>query len=399
MAVVDDLSHRRRQKTRDHAGRRALARTGLAYDRDGPALMDVKGYVEEHRDLAVGGINRLHLEDRRFVLGACPLIPFVGSDGERSAVYFSCGWASIDRVLPSFDQVAVAEHHDPVRHLGDNGKIVGDVDGRGVELIHNVPDRRQDFDLGGHVEGCRRLVEDDEIGPAGHGHGGHRALKLPAGDLVRIPEADRVRVRKLEALEQIHRVAFRIRAGNDTMLNRCLAVLVDQAVSRIEGRRRRLGDIRNPVAAERPPGLCASASKLHPVEHDLTTADAAAVSRIAHGGETDRRLARAGLANQAEDLTAPQGHIDPVHDLVPGFVDTAFDLEAGHLQKDVALLAGAGGAHSFNPLETCKNQSTTKLTATVSSAIAAAGISGVMSPKVIKVALSRTMEPQSAVGG
>ena len=36
------------------------------------------------------------------------------------------------------DQLAVAQHHDPVGHLRDHGEVVGDVDGRGVELRDDV---------------------------------------------------------------------------------------------------------------------------------------------------------------------------------------------------------------------------------------------------------------------
>jgi S-formylglutathione hydrolase FrmB len=67
---------------------------------------------------------------------------------------------------------------------------VGDVERGGVELLDDVADRRQHLDLGGHVERGGRLVEDDQVGPAGHGHRGHGALQLAARHLVRIAEAD-----------------------------------------------------------------------------------------------------------------------------------------------------------------------------------------------------------------
>ena len=79
-----------------------------------------------------------------------------------------------------------------MRHLGDHGEIVGDVDRRRVELLDDVAHGGQHLDLGGDVERRRRLVEDDEIGPAGHRHGGHGALQLAARDLVGIALADRV---------------------------------------------------------------------------------------------------------------------------------------------------------------------------------------------------------------
>ena len=100
-----------------------------------------------------------------------------------------------------------------------------------------------------------------------------------------------------------------------------------------------------------------------------------------------------------------QGQIDTFDDRHPLFSGEAFDLEVTDLEKDVFLQSRCdcrGICHSycsFRPEDRNSIQSTTKLTATVSSAIAAAGMSGVMSPKEISVAFSRTIEPQSAVGG
>ena len=54
---------------------------------------------------------------------------------------------------------------------------------------------------------------------------------------------------------------------------------------------------------------------------------------------------------------------------------------------------------SLSPLATCRNQSTMKLTPTVKKAMAPAGHSGVKIPNVIAPEFSRTIPPQSAVGG
>ena len=107
------------------------------------------------------------------------------------------------------DQLAVAQHHDAVGHLGHHREIVGDVDRRGVELVDDVADGGQHLDLGGDVERGGRLVEDDEVGPAGHGHGGHGALQLAARDLVGIALADRVGIGQLQPAVEIDGVLLR----------------------------------------------------------------------------------------------------------------------------------------------------------------------------------------------
>ena len=152
------------------------------------------------------------------------------------------------------------------------------------------------------------------------------------------------------------------------------------------------------------PRLLADAQEIDAVEHDGAAADAAAGPGEAHGGDADGRLAGARFADQPQHLAAAQRNVDAVDDTMPLIVGLALELEPAHFEQYVAL--GAAGlaifaisAHSRNPLVMCRNQSTTKLTPTVNSAIAAAGSNGVMSPKVIRVALSRTILPQSASGG
>ena len=79
-----------------------------------------------------------------------------------------------------FNLVAAKQHLHPVGHLCHHGKVVGDIDRRGLELFDNLADRNKHLDLGRHIECRRRLVENDQVGAAGHGHGGHGALQLAA---------------------------------------------------------------------------------------------------------------------------------------------------------------------------------------------------------------------------
>ena len=49
---------------------------------------------------------------------------------------------------PQLHHLAVAQHHDAVRHLCHDGKVVGDVDRRGMKFLNDRTDRREHFDLG-----------------------------------------------------------------------------------------------------------------------------------------------------------------------------------------------------------------------------------------------------------
>ena len=126
---------------------------------------------------------------------------------------------------------------------------MGDVDRGGIELINDVTDRRQHLDLGGDVERGGRLVKDDEVGPAGHGHGGHCALQLPARYLVRITKADLVGIGKTQTRVQLHRVLLTLQALLYPVVNRGLGVLVNQLVGGIKGGGGRLCYVGNTRAA------------------------------------------------------------------------------------------------------------------------------------------------------
>ena len=130
-----------------------------------------------------------------------------------------------------FDHLAVAQHHDVVGDLRDDGEVVGDVERRGAGLVDGALDRREHVDLGGHVERGRRLVEDDEVGLRAERHRRHRALQLAARDLVRIAVAERVRDGKAEHAEELARAQLRVAARHQAMFDRGLHHLVADAVA------------------------------------------------------------------------------------------------------------------------------------------------------------------------
>ena len=191
LAVEEDLALHRRQQPGDDPRQRRLARAGFAHHRDRAAARHRHRHVVQHpHGVAIGGGHILDLQDR--LAGRLLLLAELAHRPQRLGVVLArAGQHLAGRRF--LDRLAVAQHHDAVGHLRHHREVVGDVDGGGVELLDDVADRRQHLDLGGDVERRRRLVEDDEVGPAGHGHGGHGPLQLAARDLVRIAEADLVR--------------------------------------------------------------------------------------------------------------------------------------------------------------------------------------------------------------
>ena len=246
------------------------------------------------------------------------------------------------------NQVPPAQHHDAVGHLRHHRQIVGDVDGGGVELPHDVLDRGQDLDLSRHVERRSRFVEHDQIGPAGHRHGRHGALQLAARYLVGIAVADRVGVRQLQFAEQDLGVGFGLGLPLNAMLDRGFRELIDQPMSRIEGGGGALGHVGYAHAAQLALGVLAGGHQVDAVELNLASRNAAAGAGIAHGGEADGRLAGARFADEAEYFATAQIEIDAVDDFLPLLVGLALDAQAAHGENDVVAGTSAHRAiHLF----------------------------------------------------
>src|SRR5690606_14114633 len=144
-----------------------------------------------------------------------------------------------------------------------------------------VLDRRKNVDLGGDVERRGRLVENDEVGPGAERHGRHDALQLPAGYLMRIAVADVFRIGQAELAKQVDGALLRLLAAGDAMFERGLDHLLHELAGRIEGRRRRLGDIADLLAAY-PAQASRVAENVAAVEDHLAPGDAYAAAPVAH---------------------------------------------------------------------------------------------------------------------
>jgi hypothetical protein len=64
------------------------------------------------------------------------------------------------------------------RQFADHGQVVADVDGSNPVALAQTPHSVKDVTLGGHVKAGGGLVQHDERGPAGKGHGEPDALLL-----------------------------------------------------------------------------------------------------------------------------------------------------------------------------------------------------------------------------
>ncbi len=105
---------------------------------------------------------------------------------------------------------------------------------------------------------------------------------------MRIAIADCVGIGQTQTAEQIFGILFRLIAGHDAVLYRSFAILVDQFMSGIEGRRCRLRYIGDAVAAQFTALFIGCPAQFQPVEPDFPTAQSTAIPGIAHGGQSNR---------------------------------------------------------------------------------------------------------------
>ena len=270
-------------------------------DRQRLALGQMHGHIVQHFEaIGVTGAYMLDLQKRVGLITGLLALGLADTD-ECAGIVLVGG---LDDLLGRavFDGLAVAQHHDVVGNLGDDGKVMGDVKSRRMRLLDRVLDGGQHIDLCGDVKCRGRLVEDDQFRVGAERHGGHGALQLAAGDLMGIAVAECFGIGQAEHLEQIKRPFFRFRPGHDLVAQSRLDHLFAKLVGRIERGRRRLRDIADLAAADGAHAVAAKRQDVLAVEQHLTAGNGGAAAAIGERRQADGGLACTAFADQAEHL-------------------------------------------------------------------------------------------------
>ena len=201
------------------------------------------------------------------------------------------------RGRPVLHDAPEVHDRDGARDVAHHGEVVGDEEHGHAELAlqaaHQVEHRALDRD----VERAGDLVGEDDVGPRGERPGERDALALPAGQLPRVgPLARRVDVDELEQPAHLRAPGRAPHPARDR-----LGHAVADRHPRVERGVRVLEDhLERPVPGALPQRL--------PVEQDRPARDRHQPDRRPR----QRRLARAGLADQADDLPVGHGEVHPV---------------------------------------------------------------------------------------
>ena len=267
------------------------------------------------------------------------------------------------------DVVDVARLHDaPGVHDGDavgharhDAQIVGDHDDPGAGLPLGRAQHVEDLGLDGHVQGRGGLVGDDEVGVVGDGDGDDGALAHAAGELVGIGVDPHLRVGDAHEVEQLDGALARVRVADAAPVD--LERLDDLLAHRVHGgeRGQRVLEDHGDLGAAEPGHVGVGAAEdLGAVEPDRP-GDRGGLVEQPHDRRRGDRLARAGLADQGQDLAAAHVEVDPAHRVDATVLGGEGDPEAAHLEERRARggvrlgvgvepgSVGLGAAHALPP--------------------------------------------------
>jgi hypothetical protein len=193
---------------------------------------------------------------------------------------------------------------DPVGDLPDDRQVVGDQQQADVLLAHQGGEQVGDLRLGGGVQGADRLV-GDQAGRAGRQRAGDRdPLPLPAAELVRVARG-RGR-RQPDPLKQLA-AAGPGRGPAAAAQQHAVGDQVADLTARVQRLVRVLEHQLQPAQPVGPPGAAEHGHRLA-----LEGGRPGGQRHQAGGGPGERRLAAAGLADQADDLAAPDRQVNAV---------------------------------------------------------------------------------------
>ena len=212
-----------------------------------------------------------------------------------------------------------------------------DVHCPGAPIPDRLLHRLQYLDLGGDVERGGRLVEDQEVRHADHGHRDHDALALPAAHLVGIALRHLRGVGELEQLHLLDDAPVAFRRAHDAVHEQALDQLLADEDAWIERGRGALGHVGDPASPD--VAKCGAAqrekirfSEAHPSAREARAGPAVAECRQRNGGFPCARF-----ADEGDDLTRSYAHAHVARDRQP--------LLRGRLALHPQVLDGQALAH------------------------------------------------------
>src|SRR6185437_5696693 len=217
-------------------------------------------------------------------------------------------------------------------------EIVGDEEHGQAALAAQVVEDRHHLRLGGDVESGRRLVGEQQLRLRQQRGGDHHPLQQPAGELVRELAQAPGTVLDADLGQGRHRPPLGLVLADALRRPQRLGEEVADAAHRVRVRARILEDHRDPIGAVAAQLARAELEHLAAAEGDPAVDDGARRQQP-RDGPRGHRLARAGLAHQADRLARPDLQRHVVDHRPQHAVDRELDVQA----RDVEQRVGRGG--------------------------------------------------------
>ena len=353
-----------------HARQGGLAAAGLADEAERGVARNGERHVIDRDHGADGGDGRIlqpiglgevpDLEERGFALrrGFWPRRPGLGVDdtadgargfalnGGQPAALLAEGRHRIEQrlgvvalgtgkqllLVRLLHQPAIVHDDDAVSDLVHDTEIVGDEQDGRADLVVQALQDFQHLALHGNVEGRRRLVGDDELGPAGDRHGDHDALALAAAQLVWIGAHDTLRIADVLVFEQLDCSLVGSCAGNVLVQQDGFHDLLTAGEDRIQRRHRVLEDHRDAAAAQLAQGRLGHLQQVGAVEQNLAARDPCIGWQKVENTQRHQCLAATAFAHETEDFTLLDVEGHTVHGRLQSFAGLKGDLDVVDLQ-------------------------------------------------------------------
>ncbi len=266
--------------------------------------------------------------------------------------------------VPQLHQPAGIHHRHTIGHLGDHPDVVGDDDDGEVELVAEIAEQVEELRLDDHVQGGGRLVGDHQPGPESQSQGDHHPLSHPPGELVRV--VVEALVADTELLDELFGAGPGRQVGHLRLvgLDR-LGEMLDHPLDGIQGGHRILKDHADAAAAHLPHLPLGDPHQIPALEPERAVGDLAGRGDHAHEGLAQCRLAASRLADQAQDLPAPDVERHVVHGVDRTGAGVVHHREPPHGVGDLGhqRSLSLGLKISISPSPIMVNDSTTSITA------------------------------------
>ena len=181
---------------------------------------------------------------------------------------------------------------------------MGDHDDRHAHFLLNILHQFEDPGLDRHVQGCSRLVRDQNIRLAGKRHGDHDPLPHASGEFEGILLHAFFRFVDIDKVQHFHcpvprllLVAFRVEQDR-------FHQLVSDRIGRVKAGHGILENDRDLVAPDTFHHIFIGAHQLLPVTLDRTRDDPACRCQDLHDGISRHRFSGSGFSHNSENLSS-----------------------------------------------------------------------------------------------